>query len=224
MSRAWGVDTVTGLSRTFEIISLTSANLTLLESRVSDLDEYEEDLPVDELQHLRETAARLRMIREELNLVFAQIGESIHLADVIGNEETDETQEDGQTVVWCMSTFNRTHLCKFLSTVLKILATAEAIAVTLYRQFHALILARYPAYERDHAAPPPYASYGQGHLLYLQDLDDTEDHMEASEMIQRLSHWCGEDCSNIRHLFLFVKELTSSLTTKARNAVSSAPQ
>jgi hypothetical protein len=215
MNRVWGVDTLTGLSRTFEVISLTSANLKLLESRVSELDEYSEELPVDELQQLQETAARLKTLQEEVQLLFAQIGKSIHLADRIGDEVTCELDVDGETLLMMISTFDREKLGYFLSTLLKIIAKADSVAVTLYRQFQALISAKYPAYEIDDENPPSYATYGEGHMMFLQDLDNTEESSDSSEMIQSLANWCGEDHSNLGHLRSTVEKMHCELKTKA---------
>jgi hypothetical protein len=215
MSRIWGVDTLTGLGRTFEAVSLAEVNLSNLVSRVSDLDEWDEHLPVNEAQHLREAAARIQPLREELHQLFTELGEHIHLSYHICDEKFQEVHEsDGIRETYTPACqFNRNDLVKYDARLLIVLTKAETLAIEINRQAQTLVTAKYPDYEvpSDDATFVSGYGYGDGILTCVQDLDGSEETGDLSEALQSLVNCSGEDASNLRYLHSYVEQEKKAL-------------
>lgn len=214
MSRDWGVDRLTGLGRTFEAIALAEVNLSILTSKVNDLDAWNDHLPVNELQAVRETAARIRPLRDELAQILFHLGDRLHCADYVCDEAfSEQSTVNGKPVTWTpFGQFNRKHFAEYVSKLVNVLAKAESLAVELNLQAQTLVKVRYPAYVAEGDRATSMSGYGEGHLMMVQNLDDSEETGELSEVLLELVNYGGEDASNIRYLRSYVEEEQQALS------------
>ena len=148
-------------------------------------------------------------------MLFAEIGNNLDVAACIGDEASPETEVNGKIWIYATPIFGRVELCGYLSTLSKLIDKADTVAVTLYRQFQSLSSAMYPADEIMDENPPSYATYREGHLIPLQDLDNEEESSDFSETFENLADCCDDVHCSIEQLRSMVEEIHCDLKTKA---------
>ncbi|WLD14656.1 hypothetical protein [Planctellipticum variicoloris] len=217
MAYEWGVDRLTGLGRTFEALSLAEANLSHLDSRVKELDDWDNQLPVDEVQAVRETAARIRPLRDDLVKIFSDLGDRIHMSPWICDERIEsEMPLNGKlTLLAPVGQFNRKDLAQTTSKLVTVLAKAEIIAAELCRQAQILVKAMYPEYQIAANETAVMPGYPCGDTMGVQDLGDSEGPSHLSETVQDLVNYCIEDGHRIWKLRSLVEEEMRSPPAKA---------